>query len=931
MPQLVGSLSSLQDPARVYASEKAFTVRVAGLPVSVLERLRCHHTAAVISETLALEEWLATEAGDLCDRLYQAIGALADPALKSRLVSLRRALHNGRRPPLRVFLPEVRAALPPGLATRIDDWTVRLNARDSAVDRLGGQLADEIVTTTDALAGILTDRGLRLAIEHSSPQADDDVRRWLSAPVQRPTARTTTRMAMYISRAAAKTSPLTLFTSSGLGRWCAGGPAVVLRDPSPRRVVEANLLVVQELIGALASRATYAARMLVRVNPTATPTSDRVFFVPPGPMGLPRSLRRSPAVDAILHHLDPGGTLEDLKHALAQASPETDPARLAQFVDSLVESGVLELHLPIPDQELAAASVLTWLDGLDNHLDENLDALRTGLRTFSEHVRGYATCRELEQRRHHRSGTETTIEHLRRTAAGTEVPALPATTPLLFENAVLPGETTLADHDAWAPALADLAAVARFGELIDPLRTIRLLMPAYLKERYGTGARVPLLCFLADHEAELRAGSRPTTPLVAAGELRPLAALARTFTDLWDDEARKRKATQGDALRRLGGFQRAAFDLFLEAPDRDVLQVCAPDLLRTVTQAAIPAPPGPQSLACFVQPYLDHGSPRLVFNSMRLGFGGVSTRVKHLIRKAFGHHAVAEPSEQLRRPGDTPTFVEFESAFGVALSQRDAAFPHVLTYAGTMSSRDVARQVPPAELVVVHDPQAERARLEWTRNGQEVVPLHLGMVAPLFLPPLPLLLVAAFGRGTEGFLPSLLTWPGVAFHEQAQRVRSWPRIDVGSVTMRRRGWWVPPEEVPVRSEREDDAAYLLRLARWRRRNGLPRACFIRVLGSDVRAVFSNPQQSDDASWSGTDSGEGGGRVLAAWMSKARKPVYIDFDSWHLVRAFERLVREPGAALVIEETLPRFEDIPPTEGGGRRAVEWVVDVAGGEPS
>ncbi len=70
---------------------------------------------------------------------------------------------------------------------------------------------------------------------------------------------------------------------------------------------------------------------------------------------------------------------------------------------------------------------------------------------------------------------------------------------------------------------------------------------------------------------------------------------------------------------------------------------------------------------------------------------------------------------------------------------------------------------------------------------------------------------------------------------------------------------------------------------------------------------------------------GGPTGPASWIRKDRKPIYIDFESWHLVKIFERMVRDVSAGLMAEEVLPDTPNLPQVTASDRRVVELIVEV------
>jgi hypothetical protein len=63
------------------------------------------------------------------------------------------------------------------------------------------------------------------------------------------------------------------------------------------------------------------------------------------------------------------------------------------------------------------------------------------------------------------------------------------------------------------------------------------------------------------------------------------------------------------------------------------------------------------------------------------------------------------------------------------------------------------------------------------------------------------------------------------------------------------------------------------------------------------------------------------------MTKARKPLYVDFANWFLCMVFERLLAQPADTVMFREALPQPEDAIASGAGGARVGEVVVELTG----
>ncbi|WP_345394744.1 hypothetical protein [Nonomuraea salmonea] len=180
--------------------------------------------------------------------------------------------------------------------------------------------------------------------------------------------------------------------------------------------------------------------------------------------------------------------------------------------------------------------------------------------------------------------------------------------------------------------------------------------------------------------------------------------------------------------------------------------------------------------------------------------------------------------------------------------------------------------------------------------------MHTGAAAREFLPPFSLLLTVLSGE-----VPPLTVLPPHPSRTAPRDGRrDWPRLVAGSLVIGRAQVRFPVGEVPLPGQGEEESRFLLRLAEWRRAEGIPRRCFFRTR--------PDPDTMDET------------KSPASWtqaQEKWHKPMYLDFDSLLLVRGFVAALRRPGTALVtFEEALP---DPSAVEGGDHHVAELVLDV------
>ncbi|WP_037604490.1 lantibiotic dehydratase [Streptacidiphilus rugosus] len=542
-----------------------FGVRVAGLPATVIERLADKRLRDALLAGARGDAELTARAADLSDRCHTVIGVLGDPAAKPKLVALRRAVHQLRDPARLLADPLVAAALGDELAAELAAFGSGVGRRRAERAELPALLAEAEQAAAAALREIAALPRFDQGLAHASPTLREAVRR-------RPGRSELTRLAVYVTRAAVKTSPFSTFTASGLGRFVPEGPALRWTATAPARsVVELDLAA----LAPQAEQLTGAAGIRIRVNPSARVESDAVRFLGPPPREELLSLPLTPALRHCLRAAAASPTLAGLT-----ASLPAPPDRAEGYLRSLLTAGVL----------LATT-------GLDEHGPDPLGQLARhapALAPVGEALRAYADA-----------------DGAGRIALG---PALAdrlapfgvtgRLRDVVTEQSVVPGVVVEAGLPFWQDALDDLALACRTLAVFDHTLPFRLAVAAFVAERFGAGARVPFDRFYAEL---VRDGGEAT-------RLHP-AAVAFAPTGLTEVLA----ASPVPAVRRLVGL---IADVRGALSDRRRLARVLDELPPWIRPAG--------SVAVYAQGDGD----RLVVNAVNSGFGRGRSQLRRLLRAA---------------------------------------------------------------------------------------------------------------------------------------------------------------------------------------------------------------------------------------------------------------------------------------------------------
>jgi hypothetical protein len=742
--------------------------RVAGLDVALLEALSTPEVTAAVDAVLDAEERLRTAAADLSDLLYPVIGA-ASGSLRGRLVGLRRSLHNLRAPASREWDDEVRAFVAPDLRARVEQWLRTLTESEDSRVTLDKELELAAATVDAALVEALTDPGFGVALLGSSPTLWQQTRRSGLGGAQR-----RARLARYIGRAAAKTSPRGWF-----GSWV---PARLADGPSPRwegvgehrALIEPDLLGLGGWLDEAGADPRVRARVPVRPVHGLVADDDHLRFVDRS--GTVVRVGRSPGVDTTLELARTAASRADLVAALARRAGSDEQAE--QFVASMEESGLLERRVPYPAgaTDPFEALVDSWAELLSD-----VPALSEGLRRWTGLADDIAGPVDPARRDEHRRSPD--MEAMR--------PA-PDASPL-WEDTVVVGAQLAVPAAQIRSAQAELAAANRLLGLHDWTLEGRRAFVRLLDAKFPDSASVPLL---DAYQATLHDGKGGGLP--APGQDRRAEP---------DDLARLRT--------HLTSLTRTCPDPTLDVPAEAItgmLDEAAEDVgVPTSVSLHVQLTPGPE--------------PLILLNDVARG-GRAPRRLARLLTRVGG-----QPPEGLVEDpvGGETVPLDVAGTFRSNMNLRVPATIPVLLVPGDDLAPPPGRvTVDPADLVVRR--QGGRLRLWWPGAGTEVVPHPTGLMGELFMPPFARFLVTSFGSAPRK--PPLLNQWGRHCLAEPQEVAAFPRVTIGGrVVLERRTHIVDVDALPLRGEAVTDED-LLDMGRFLRRHGIGRRVFVRAVDLD---------------------------------------------------------------------------------------------------
>ncbi|WP_411102821.1 lantibiotic dehydratase [Streptomyces sp. cmx-4-9] len=897
-----------------------FMLRVAGLPLSAVEGLRCPGARGWADAVLAEEEALRTDGERLSELLHQAVAA-TDPAAQGRgavlrreLLRLRRQIHNNR------LFASGDAALRalgavPGAAALLTAWLERRRGLEQLLAEGDPLLAADLGRGRAALRGLLGDDRLRHGLLLASPVLEGQLDAYAKAVADTgaPTgrARKAERSVLsYVYRTACKTSPFSTFTGVATGTFAAGsraedssaadsraaaGEDVIRVEDTWTSHVRLNVVVLARLAelvladpvrrrdlplraasgwGREEDRIRYVRRSVTAGDDAAAVTfdavKDRLFF-----------LRRSGTLDRLLALF---GERPELRHQeLADwlaAEHGAPAAECEAYVGALLQLGMV--RAPCLDTEVHDGDPLRAfqrsLTALDRPWAHTLAALLEGPAEALERYPAAEQGERAELLRTLRAGLRRAQEEL-----GEHDAALPQT--LLYED-VSAGRDLAAAAPPWAAAGGGaLREVERILPAFDLTLAQRITFEGFFTARYGAGGRCEDLLglvhdFHEDFFDQYLSFTARRTPFDARGEYVP--------EENWLGLAGIRAL---DAARRaFTGRMRAHWAAYEDGGGGSELRLTGADIDAVAAELDAVAPgfvPRCHHLQLARDPA--GGAPLTVLNR---SYGGLSfpfSRFTHVYEDPDGPGGLAG---ELRTAAArvTPEGAVFAEVTGgpvtTNLNLHAPLTDYEIVCPGETGTLPEDRRIGLDDLYARHVPETGRVVLRSRRLGLEVVPVYLGYLVPLALPAIPRTLLLL----SPSSMSPLDVWAGVPEGLAHAGVTSRPRVVHGDVVLSRRSWTTTAAALPAAGARE--AGHFLEWQRWRRAHALPAQVFATV--------------------------SAGPSALGA------KPQYVDFDSLLSLASFESLLREPGHRVVFREMLPGPDALHAVSARGAHVAELAVE-------
>lgn len=828
-------------------------VRLAGLPSGVLQQLRFTDTCSALENCRRTQRALKQSTGAADAVLYAAIGTPGTPGqLTKELLRIKRALGRGRVPSA-----ETLVGIPDAVAGSLRRVALAQTAHEHASGHLEDAFSADRGRTQRVLGDLVTNPLLRAGILRSAPTLEALVNtgKW---PEHLAMDKRATRVAQFVHRASAKTSPFSTFTCTG--RLGTPGDPEAVSEPGPdsvRLVRQLDGKIWALLLQDLRSRPALATVWPVRPNPSLVWLSSlsRVALLGPPPEEQLRLLPDHPALRAVL-----AGPPEPV-------SPQIWSRRLTQelglepddngIVPMLLRVGALQAEDPVSEHgDRPVGELVQWLER--HRLAQDVPWFPVLVR-LARLLGPSPRPTDPAALRVDRQELDQTVENLL-AALGHGVAELGSDLEPVHESAILDRPVAL----TVIPTRDDLdviGAARSWLSVLDVKWPGRLAVAAYVETLLPAVGALPLLEIYRAVHQELRLGEGPLAAHLRTwfaavprqpGSDTPVTALTASLRQLHDERRRgaelvKRCTDEEQEIARI------PLDLIQEQ-------------LRTRVELLRSGAPS----AAYLQATQASGS-KWVVNVLHGGHGRGRARTDHLMRCAG-----LDPQPLLPAAPDRPVgamAAEWTGTHGSSLNARRPVLAAALDYPHTTGPGTEQQRIPVGRLNVRRGATPGLLELIDSRDGAVLAPAHVGMLADYQLPPLARFVERVFG---DAYLlhPSNPPFASDLLLNQLTGITRLPRVQVEDIVVQRRRFVVPAELFPRPISTQSWVVYFGELREWFAENGLPSTCYVRAWGQDLRGD----------------------------KAKSRKPMLLDLDSWWTV---SELLRHSGGAqfVVLDEALP----------------------------
>jgi hypothetical protein len=938
----------LKEPERAEAAAiKAFAapqflLRIAGLPVNVIEALQFDETCKWTREVEYLETLIEAKRDALVEALHHAIHEqVANQSLQRILINLKRDVFNRRVPKDVAKAGRAVAALDAAQQPQLEEWLQQMSAHSALVKHGQQVLERELESRRARLKNVLRDTGFRNGLLLASPTLETSLDNYLKASNRKLNRRSRLverAVLLYLLRTVCKTSPfstlgtVTTGTLEAPGALRATADTNLIADMSKRSFVRLNVSILSRLSFFLLGSDAVLKDLPVRLKDGWELQGQRVRFLrrilhintKEGPWALDTveesifHLPLSPTLVRVLERLGGGRVLklEELAGEIVMDGQDSEAGRKArEFLIHLLQLDLLtvpglQLNLYQPDllrrycERLLAFGNPT-ATRVAEHL-QHVDALLTLYPSASHDERRQAIAAIREQ---------VVAAYVALGAGETELPRT-----IIYEDAtVAPHQLTMSGSD-WKSKLDALADIQRLLPIFDSNVSSQLVMKAYFKMIYGQGERCEDVLaftelFSQEYNDQYQKYQRTLLrglPVDSKGNPEPMLNHFKVPEISRLDELRQEVA---DEVSRA----------YAETPPEGREVTLSTEALRAIADRIPPNIGRVISHALFTQLAQTDAGSRLVLNKT---YGGLTQMFSRFLYPLEGDdqtvlaNSLRATLERIQPRG--AIFAELQGGYDSNLNLHPPVTRYEIICPGDQSVRPEHDRITLDDLYIAHDPETDSLRLYSRRLEREIIPLYLGFLLPISLPQLRRILI----NFSHYSVSMMSLWRGAkGLPKAGKTITFYPRIQYGEITLQRAMWRLPSDYLPGRAPDESDANYFLRISKWRHQNGLPRQVFVApdtdaVTDVDAEeAVETIPVVAAEQ----PDAQEVKAEQETRYDQLISKPMYVDFENYFSVLLLERLATRSARRLVITEMLPNHEQLWFRDSGQPYVTEFIFEL------
>ena len=847
--------------------------RRANVPFRELSSLLPSQTCAYLDEIKAMQEARHPLKEEVLAYLYRLVPLVSHDE-RQALIALQRDIHNDREPaPQHVEIAQ--SHLKQDQLDVLINWLTSRRHETQLLQEARATFDHELLAARRELARLALDEEFARGIQLSGAALFQSIESYARTIQESPDMprqvrkKTEETLVSFLYRAALKPSPFASFTQVGTHRISSNAPASLPEHKSQVRLVRLSrilLLWMEKQLDLIEECREY---LPLRVNNTLCLKGERFEFFTRRHEGSEYSLGGERFVSLPTHNLIQV-VLQALQQGASRRAELIEPLvacnisqqEAVSFVERLIELGLLERGLDLPDQEKQytrrMAEILAQIPG---ELTQRCVTIFSALADIEEEF-PQATLKRRDE-------LLAQIQHQVLLFAETldiKGPSMDDVKSCIYEDV-----GCFESPRSYGPALFervkdDLILLQQLLPLFDEAVIERLGLYEYFSTLYGPEGTCEDILEFYHHFAKLDA---KVVSSIMQGQGNPGAETIRALRRSFFEYLKSRLTESGDQTPLL--LEKAWVEDFVRQ---------FPSFLR------------PQrSVAYRLQFCKDAQDECVVLNGAITGYGAPYSRFCDLFEASSW--SLSEAIENtINRHSREIKQMDITTVLGLNINLHPRLTPLELEYPRAKALPDATGVLHLRDLGVRADAEQRQLYLFSKQDGKSLNLVPLNFIFPAAAPPLYRFL-CVFGsvinfRG--GFWDRYLAYVG---GEKTERSH-FPRLQLGNIVLERQTWKYWIKHISALNVDEHDEFSLLTAGRqWKDQMGLPAEGFFRITDSAKFLAGTMDWQEGVRNW-----------VLSARRARLRKPHYIDFTNPFLLRIlFKQLGAASQGVFTVQESLP----------------------------